>query len=37
MRLVDAAEIIDDMRSNVRQGDLEKLDRLHNRLKAKQG
>lgn len=35
MRLVDAADIIEDMKSNVRTGDLEKLDRFDAKLREK--
>ena len=35
MRLVDAADIIEDMKSGIRTGDLEKLDKFEEKLKAK--
>jgi len=35
MRLVDAADIIADIKSNIRTGDLEKLDKFEEKLKAK--
>ena len=35
MRLVDAAYIIEDVKSNIRTGDLNKFDRFEAKLKAK--
>jgi len=35
MRLVDASQLIEDMASGVRDGDLNKLNKYHNRVKQK--
>jgi hypothetical protein len=35
MRLIDASHLLEDMNSNIRGGDIDKLDRYHSRVKSK--